>query len=357
MSKRPELPVVTDITNIQRVLVTMTDGHLGNLVVAIPVIRQMAEEAQKQGISIRFLIDAPFCELLEALLGQELIIPYPRRELNTATALKKVRAAQQLIKSVRSFKPQMTVDLYGTAQPSVVAGLSGADLRVGPERSRWYSRFLTNKIKPFGQPAHRVGGYHLIAAAAGLCGDIHDKEAVCDEAILDQIRLRIKGLGRDARNPLVLLHPGAGKKIKIWPPERFAELADRLTADGNQVAVIGAGADQPLCEKIIKISKSKIINLCNCFSIMELYHLFFLADVLIGNDSGPSHLAALTPIRLHSIFGPTDPVYWKPLSENCSVITRDYSVCDFNCKPCARRENCISDIDVDRVFNTVATAA
>ena len=353
ISKQPEVHSSVDLTDADRALVTMTDAHLGNLVVAMPVMRQMAEEAKKKGIEIRFLIDSAFCELVDALFDKSLCIEYPRKALNKGSVTEKIKAASSVIQAVRKFKPDVTIDLYGTSQPAVIAKLSGARKRVGPASKKWYGRFLTEHACAPKRPEHRIGMYHYTATAAGLSNDIHTAQSSCDFKMLNNVRLKLSKLGRESDKPLVLIHPGAGKKIKIWPSERFAELADKLIAEGNQVAVIGAGADKVLCEKIESACKNKIINLCNQLSVMELFHLYYLADLYIGNDSGPSHLAALTPIKLFSLFGPSESVYWKPLSEKCTVITRDYGSCGAKCKGCDKRQECMEGISVGQVFTTV----
>ena len=47
-------------------------------------------------------------------------------------------------------------------------------------------------------------------------------------------------------------------------------------------------------------------------------------DLFVGNDSGPGHLAAAVGTPTLSLFGPTDPVVWRPLrSEEAAVIASE----------------------------------
>ena len=64
----------------------------------------------------------------------------------------------------------------------------------------------------------------------------------------------------------------------------------------------------------------KIINLCNKTELKTLPNIFKNARLIIGNDTGTSHLVATTKTPMIEIFGPTDPNKCKPLSTNIVAI-------------------------------------
>ena len=82
--------------------------------------------------------------------------------------------------------------------------------------------------------------------------------------------------------------------------------------------------------------------------------LFDLAHVLVTNDSGPAHFAALTRIREVVFFGPEIPDRYRPLTTNSDVIHTGYS-----CSPCIGPLNqrrspcndnlCLKSISIDEI--------
>ncbi len=103
--------------------------------------------------------------------------------------------------------------------------------------------------------------------------------------------------------PLAVLHPGAGDARRRWPPERFAAVGDALAAAGARVAVIGTEQEAAIAGRTVAAMRAPAANLCGRLSTGGLAGLLARAAVLIGNDSGPRHLAA-------AVGAATVAVYW-----------------------------------------------
>lgn len=114
--------------------------------------------------------------------------------------------------------------------------------------------------------------------------------------------------------PLVALHPGSGATRKNWPLDRFAALADRLHERGlRPVWSLG-----PLEERVRAVAGCR--PCLPAVTVRELAAFLAQVDLFIGNDSGPGHLAAAVGTRTLSLFGPTDPVLWRPRSRLGRVL-------------------------------------
>lgn len=113
----------------------------------------------------------------------------------------------------------------------------------------------------------------------------------------------------------ICLHPGAGGPTKVWPSDNFISLLGecRWLAD-RAVILLGADAERDACHNIEKAlsPKIRVVNLCGQFGIHELAGALGGAELYIGNDSGPSHLAAYCGTSAFVIFGPSDPATWAP---------------------------------------------
>jgi ADP-heptose:LPS heptosyltransferase len=88
-----------------------------------------------------------------------------------------------------------------------------------------------------------------------------------------------------------------------WPPERFAAVGDALAADGLRVAVVGVGAERDDVRGVATALRGDALELVDALSLGGLAGLMQRAAVVVGNDSGPLHLA-------HAVGAPTVGVYW-----------------------------------------------
>lgn len=119
--------------------------------------------------------------------------------------------------------------------------------------------------------------------------------------------------------PLVLLYPGGGiLPIRAWPKNDFASVAKALLDKGCAVGFIGLPVDKPLAQSLVgELQHEAALDLTGYTkNIRELLVLFFYAKLLITNDGGPGHFAALTPIHTIMFFGPETPALYAPLASS-----------------------------------------
>ena len=146
-----------------------------------------------------------------------------------------------------------------------------------------------------------------------------------------------RGPGPDAGRPRnaakVIIHPGSGSVRKRWPLARFLKVADVLEKRGLQPQMICGPAESDLADELRSQER-------------PVYHLNELTDLVewlepaggyIGNDSGVSHLAAFLGLPSVVIFGPADPIRWKPLGPRVEIVRPE-----LDCNPCfeIEPENC-----------------
>jgi ADP-heptose:LPS heptosyltransferase len=109
-------------------------------------------------------------------------------------------------------------------------------------------------------------------------------------------------LAEDDR-PLVVLHPGANDPRRRWPVERLAVVGSELARKGARLAVIGTRAEQPLADRLLDGLDGDAADLAGRLGLGGLAGLLERATLLVGNDSGPRHLAA-------AVGTATVAVYW-----------------------------------------------
>jgi lipopolysaccharide heptosyltransferase II len=159
-------------------------------------------------------------------------------------------------------------------------------------------------------------------------------------------------LGVQQSQSIVILQPGARYWFKAWPPERFAELADRLTSqNGCQVLIGGSDQDLDLAQQIQRMAKSPPIIMAGRTTIKQFAAIAKKSVLFVGSDSGAMHISSAVGTPVVALFGPSNPAEWGPRGGPADVIYMglDCRVC-FH-PTCRRGEgNCMKLITVDAVY-------
>jgi ADP-heptose:LPS heptosyltransferase len=103
--------------------------------------------------------------------------------------------------------------------------------------------------------------------------------------------------------PLVVLHPGANDPRRRWPVERLAVVGSELARKGGRLAVVGTASERGLVDRLVDGLDGEAADLAGRLSLGGLAGLLEQATLLVGNDSGPRHLAA-------AVGTATVGVYW-----------------------------------------------
>jgi ADP-heptose:LPS heptosyltransferase len=128
--------------------------------------------------------------------------------------------------------------------------------------------------------------------------------------------LEARGIGR---GEAIVLQPGAGSVAKSWPG--FAPLARRLRAASMPVIALAGPADARAVEALVATEAVDQGALARDWPLPRVAALLSLARAAVGNDSGPTHLAAAVGCPTVAIFGPSDPAVWAPLGPHVCVVT------------------------------------
>lgn len=112
--------------------------------------------------------------------------------------------------------------------------------------------------------------------------------------------------------PFVVLHPGADDPRRRWPPVKFAALADFFTERNYQVVLTGAPKEKSLITEIIQYMQRTAIAQ-NALSLGALSALLAQASLVVGNDTGPLHLARAVGARTVGIIWVPNLLNWGPL--------------------------------------------
>ena len=116
----------------------------------------------------------------------------------------------------------------------------------------------------------------------------------------------------------IVLQPGAGSPVKVWPG--FVALARRLRDTGRPLVALAGPADHAVVRSLLDAGVVRDDSVARDWTLPEIAALLGHARAAVGNDSGPTHLAAAVGCPTVAIFGPTDPAVWAPVGAHVAAI-------------------------------------
>ncbi len=121
----------------------------------------------------------------------------------------------------------------------------------------------------------------------------------------------------------VHIHPVARWLYKCWHDDRMAELVDRLIANGADVVLTCGPEENEIkrAKSVVQKCKSSPRCLFGNISLSQLAAISKTADLFVGVDTAPMHIAAATGTPMIALFGPTG-IDWHPWSMTATILRK-----------------------------------
>jgi ADP-heptose:LPS heptosyltransferase len=129
--------------------------------------------------------------------------------------------------------------------------------------------------------------------------------------------------------PILALGPTANWRTKMWPPERFVALAERLTAPdgplpGARIAILGGpGTAERAMAAPVLAALPGALDLVGALMLPEAAAVLARSALFVGNDSGLMHLAAAAGAPTLGLFGPTPASEYGPVGRRARAVQAD----------------------------------
>ena len=354
-------PAKTIPTDYKSIVLLNPTRYLGNLMIAGGIIQLFLKHCQHHNIRFLLVIDAAYQELLQDSFPTDSLLFYPRKQIKQASLFNKISAYLNCLFTIRRFNADIAFNIEEDSVSHRLTQLSGAKFKLGSNIKRnkhGYDHVLDiNYSKREKAQKHRWYGFADVFNKLGLQSLQPTYLKLNINGLSDFLEEKLKNLGVDIQIPLIAIHASAAKDYKKWPAVNFSKLISLLKQQGFHAVLIGAGdSDQEANTKIIDNLKNNFetitcTDLCNQLSLFELASLFTQVKAMIGNDSGPFHLAAALGTKGCVIFGPTDEDLWRPLSEN-SIVIKGHEACAAECTKigCIYENRCLKSIAPELVL-------
>ena len=264
-------------------LLVLRLSALGDVIHTIPAVLALKEAAEE----ITWVVEAPYRELVEIVAGVNTI------PVRMKTWTRDPRAGREAIRRMRG--ADAVIDFQGLIKSAALGWLSGAKTRYGFDRHAIREKpalLFTNRKVPVDTSKHVIEqNLQLAADSFGVRWP--------QPPLWEGGGPRFAAFAQPVpgyENAVVLL-PGAGKANKLWPVERFRELAARI---GPKALVVWGPGERELAERVGA-------RMAPATNLRELAWLLQKAEVVIGGDTGPLHLADALGAKVVGLYGPTDP--------------------------------------------------
>jgi lipopolysaccharide heptosyltransferase II len=331
----------------QKILIILL-SEMGALVLAHPMFQCLKEKYPRADLHVMlFAKNREVVELLGIVPPQNIIA------INDSSMGSFISDTLSGLSRMRRLKFDIVIDceLFSRIS-SILAFLSGAAVRVGfhphTQEGLYRGNFM-NRPVPY-NPYHHISRQFLtLVEAIDSATHPRAKHRVPHQKLeVPAIRFETREI-ENARSKLyakapqlegrkiVLIYPGGGLlPIRAWPLEYYFTLSDNLIQRGYAVCVIGLAQDNEIAAMIQSHTRSPLcVDLTGYTkTIRELMLIFHFASLLITNDGGPGHFAAMTPIPAIIFYGPETPTLYGTLGDHALNVFEGLS-----CSPCVTAYN------------------
>ena len=327
-------------------------GALGDVLHALPAVAAL--RAAEPVWQIDWVVDTRWSPLLvdsngEGPVVNRIYVADTRLWSRAPFSLATFQSIRTLRRQLRAERYDIAIDMQGTLRSAVIARLSGAPMRVGygdprePQAAWFYTRKLPRRAT------------HVVQQGVELLAQAFDRPLSSEgnstplphEPWADDWAATEAPPG----SRVALLATGAGWGAKQWPAGHFAALAGELRAHGFDVVVTAPRKDNEVALRVVAESGPPGSPAARMVvsNVAGLVALTRRAALLVGGDSGPTHLAAALNIPLVALFGPTDPARNGPWGGGPARVLRDpASITSYKHVPDA--DPGLSRISVDHVL-------
>jgi heptosyltransferase-1 len=312
-------------SDVERKALVLKPSALGDIAMTLPAVRSIKRGVP--GARIYWLVNKGFAGLLEGNPNVDEVIEFDRQTLGRMWYSPAAWGEfWKLVKKLRSEKFDVVMDFQGLLRTALLGRLSGCKARVGMKDAREGATiFYTDKVaKPAGSD-HVIDHYSKMVATLRVEAGKPVFEFNVRQEVQNRATQMLKKEGVDGKYAVIV--PGASDEAKRWPLDRYAQLAEKLVDEyGLAVVATGSAGEEEIVNRLAKLARIGIVKLAGRTNLPELVAVLKEASLVVGNDTGPTHIAAGLGVPMVVVFGGINPARLYPYGrKECVAAVEPWS--------------------------------
>ncbi|HOJ37480.1 MAG TPA: glycosyltransferase family 9 protein [Ignavibacteriales bacterium] len=289
-------------------------AFIGDCILTLPLVQKIFEKNNNVKIDI---LTTPQCkEIFELSPYVNEIIIYDKKNKH-----KSLKDTYFYAKQLSKKNYDIIVSPHRSFRSSILSFLIGGKERISFDKSS-FSFLYTKKVK------YQANKHEIQRNLSLLSCNLEDNDLKKLKCNLILEKNFIEKYTKDERKKIAIA-PGSVWETKRYPLNYFIEIIDFLMKNEYIIFLIGSNSEKYLANKI-KEYYPKIIDLTGELTLKETFYLLKDIDLLIANDSAPTHMGALMDINVLTLYCSTVPEFgFYPFNEKGYYLSESIS-----CKPC-----------------------
>lgn len=297
----------------KRVLVIKMRFH-GDMLLTTPVISTLKRHYPDAKIDVLLYQDtipilSENCEI-NALYGIK---------NKKAKAGDKIANFVHLIKVLRSNKYDLVINMADQWMVAILVRMLNAPVKITQDYSHRQHAFWRNSFTHLATPKGNNVVESNLSVLSPLKLDSYVMQTTMsyNSSCWSRVREMLDSVGVGKR--YVVIQPTARQIFKCWDNDKFSRVVDDLHERGLAVILTSGPSREDLAcvDAIAKGCKvAPVTALAGKMTFPELAALIDHAELFVGVDSAPGHIAAAVKTPMVCLFGATNHIFWRPWSEN-----------------------------------------
>lgn len=350
-------------------------SEMGSAIIVDPAMREAKKRFNGELFFLIFKKNKPSLELLGTVPDEHIFT------IDAGNMVSLIKDTFQFLKWAREKKIDTVIDLELFSRfTALLAGFSGADNIVGfynfHGEGLFRGNMMTREIS-YNPHIHISKNFMAMINALSEHEDtvpfsktiISDKDIIlakCQiqepkvEKVVEKIQSQYPNYKKGAR--ILLINPNASELLpqRRWMRERYGDVIKLTLAKYDDIIVLitGGTSEYNGAEALkLMVGDKRCINFAGLSKLTELTSLYSISTLMVTNDSGPAHFAAVTDMPTIVIFGPETPKLYSSLGDTTPIYV------GLACSPCVSAANhrktacndniCLKLITAETVFNEI----
>ena len=333
---------------MQKILIIQT-AFIGDVILTTPLIRLVSQNFPEA--EIHFLTIPSSKNTVETLTYISKLWIYDKHDRERGLI-----AFSRLIRKLRLVQFDLVITPHRSLRTALLAFLSGIPVRIGFKNSMGW--FLFTRTVKYPSKIHEIERNLKLVEPLNIIA--HQKE-LPEIQITRRDKNSVDEWIKEKKIPkpekIIAMAPGSVWFTKRWPVNYFRELAGKFSESGYGIIFVGSKDDEYLYRDINQPKNPSFYNAMGLFTLRQTAEIIRRSQLLISNDSAPTHIGVAVKTKVLTIFGSTIPEYgFYPYGNNDRIIEIE----NLYCRPCTdhgrhscpqKHFRCMLKITPEQVFH------